>query len=118
MFDRSKKVTVTGTVRTFEWTNPHVWLWLNAVNEKGETVVWGFEGVAPGEATRLSGWSKDTFVKGEKLTVEAAPLKDGRAGGSLGKITRADGTVVSRGAQPPPGPGGPGAPPSAGGSSY
>lgn len=96
MFDRDKTVTITGKVRTFEWTNPHIWLWLNVTDDKGAVTVWGFEGVAPGEATRLNGWSKNTFVKGEVLTVEASPLKDGRPGGSLRKITRADGTVVTR----------------------
>jgi hypothetical protein len=111
MFDRSKTVSITGTVRAFEWTNPHLWLWINTVDEQGKIVAWAFEGVAPGEATRLNGWSKDTFKKGEKLTVEAAPLKDGRNGGSLGKITRADGTVVGRSGNAP----GPGGPPGAGG---
>ena len=111
MFDRSKTVTITGTVRAFEWTNPHMWLWINTVDAQGNTVAWGFEGVAPGEATRLNGWNKDTFKKGEKLTVEAAPLKDGRPGGSLGKVTRADGTVVGRSGNAP----GPGGAPGAGG---
>jgi hypothetical protein len=115
MFDRTRTVTIEGTVRTFEWTNPHIWLWLNVPDGKGGTIVWGFEGVAPGEAARLNGWTKSTFVKGEKLTVEASPLKDGRPGGSYRKITRADGTVVTRDGGGPnaPGPGtaGPGGAP-------
>jgi hypothetical protein len=94
MFDRTKKVSVTGTVRTFEWSNPHVWLWINSVNGKGEQEVWGFEGAAPGEMARLRGWTRNTFVKGDKVIVEAAPLKDGRTGGSMGKVTRPDGTVI------------------------
>mgnify|MGYP000935950149 CR=1 FL=1 len=94
MFDRSKQVKVTGTVRAFEWTNPHTWLWVDTVNDKGETVTWGFEGAAPGEMARLRGWTKTTFTKGETVTVEASPLKDGRPGGSMGKVMRADGSSV------------------------
>lgn len=103
MFDRAKTVTVTGTVRSFEWTNPHAWLWVDTVNDKGETVTWGFEGAAPGEMARMRGWTKNTFQKGEKITVEASPLKDGRPGGSMGKVTRADGTVIGNTNQPAPG---------------
>jgi hypothetical protein len=121
MFDNSKNQSITGTVRTLEWSNPHIWLWLDVVGDDGKVVSYGFEGAAPGEMGRQGGWNKRIVVKGDKVTVQYRPLKDGRPGGSLGNVTRADGTAVGkvsagRGGGPPGGggPGGPGAPPSSG----
>ena len=48
-FDRTKHGTVTGTVRALEWENPHIWLWVNTIDAKGNVVPWGFEGSAPAE---------------------------------------------------------------------
>ena len=113
MFDMSKKTAVTGTVRDFEWTNPHVWLWVDVTDAKGTVTSYGFEGAAPGELSRTGGWTKHSVNKGDKITVEYSPLKDGRAGGTLGRVTTADGKVIGRapgapGAGAPGGPGGPG----------
>jgi hypothetical protein len=116
MFDNTKQQTVTGTVRTLEWTNPHVWLWVDVPDDKGGTVAYGFEGAAPGEMTRMGGWTKRSVIMGDKVTVQYRPLKDGRPGGSLGKVTTADGKTLGnsgRGGGPggPGGPGGGGGPP-------
>src|SRR5271168_1353019 len=51
-FDNNKTVTLVGTVKTFEWTNPHTWIWLVVTDAKGVDQVWGIEGAAPGELTR------------------------------------------------------------------
>jgi hypothetical protein len=114
MFDNSKNQSISGTVRALEWSNPHIWLWVDVVGADGKVVSYGFEGAAPGEMGRQSGWSKRIVAKGDKVTVQYRPLKDGRPGGSLGKVTRADGTAVGRVSADrgggPPGGGGPGAP--------
>lgn len=122
MFD-NKNVTLVGTVRTYEWSNPHTWLWVNVTQVDGKPVsdgsgpqVWGLEGTAPGELSR-QGRTKEEFKAGDKVTVEIRPLKDGRHGGSLGKVTFADGHSVGGGgfggggAGGPPGGAPPGAPP-------
>jgi len=57
MFDRSKKLSIAGTVRTLEWSNPHIWLWVFVPGEKTETV-YGFEGASVGEMMRRNGWGK------------------------------------------------------------
>lgn len=118
MFDMSKTVTLNGTVKKLEWTNPHIWLWVVVDDGKGGSQVWGLEGTAPGEATRM-GWNKRCVVEGDKVTVTLRPLKDGRTGGSLGSLTRADGTQPcgAGGQGGAGGPGGPGGapPPGAGG---
>jgi hypothetical protein len=98
-FDMSKTLTLNGTVRTLEWTNPHLWLWLDVPDGKGGEKVWGLEGAAVGEMSRR-GWSRQIVKPGDKITVEIHPLRDGRAGGSLGKVTLADGSVLAGGQAP------------------
>ena len=115
MFDNTRTETITGTVYTFEWSNPHAWLWIDVDDGKGNDVKWGFEAAAPSEMSR-SGWNKRILTPGEKVTVEYRPLKDGRPGGSLGKVTKSDGTVIGgRGPGSPAGPGAPGGPGGPGG---
>jgi hypothetical protein len=89
-FEMTKVVTLQGTVHAWEWTNPHTWLWLVVTDEKGGVVTWGIEGTSPGELVR-EGWSHQSVQVGDKVTVEVHPLKDGRNGGSMMKVTFADG---------------------------
>jgi hypothetical protein len=104
-FDNAKTLTLTGTVKEFEWTNPHTWIWLVVSDGKGAEQVWGLEGTAPGELTR-HGWSRHSISPGDKISVDIHPLRDGRAGGSYSRVTFADGHSLSAGA--PPGTGAPG----------
>lgn len=99
-FDRSKHMTITGTVRALEWENPHIWLWLNVMDSKGNEVPWGFEGAAPAEMAR-DGFDRHKIQKGDKVTVTFSPLRDGRMGGSFQRITLSNGTVLG-GNNPPP----------------
>jgi hypothetical protein len=108
-FDMSKHVTLKGTVRTWEWTNPHAWLWVYVsevdgkpvADKDGNPVIWGLESAAPGELTR-SGVTMKSFKPGDKITVEASPMKDGRNGGSMGKVTFEDGRTLGGGQGGPP----------------
>lgn len=93
MFDRTRTVTINGTVKLFQWTNPHMYLWVEVPNGKGGSDLYGIEGSSPNSLSRL-GWSRNTLQPGEKVTVELQPLKDGRKGGFFVKATKADGTVV------------------------
>lgn len=126
MFD-SKNVVLSGTVRSYEWTNPHTWLWLYVTqvdgkpvsDDKGQPQIWGLEGTAPGELTRQGG-TKNDFKAGDAVKVTIRPLKSGQHGGSLGQVVFADGRVIGGGlpgggGPPGGGPGGPGGPPGAGG---
>jgi len=104
-FDRTKTLVLKGTVRKLEWANPHVWLWVDAINPSGQVEVWGLEGAAPGEMARNGGWTNHSLVKGQKITVHVTPLKDGRHGGGMGQVILADGTVLGGrrdGGGPPP----------------
>lgn len=68
-YDREQPITVTGTVTLLEWTNPHARLYVDAVDESGETVHWDLELGPPNGLMRL-GWRRDSLVPGTEVTVE------------------------------------------------
>ncbi len=92
MFDMSKTVTVQGTVKEFQYTNPHSWLQVLVVGRDGKTVEWGFETEGPSTLLRL-GIKAKTFQPGDKVTIVASPMRDGRPAGAWISATKADGTV-------------------------
>ncbi|PWT80135.1 MAG: hypothetical protein C5B57_12695 [Blastocatellia bacterium] len=93
MFDRSKRVALTGTVTEFAWTNPHASIQLDVLNDSGGVDKWGVEMNSPNNLAR-EGW-KSTLVKpGDKVTVLVFPLKSGEHGGMLSAIKLADGRTL------------------------
>jgi len=95
MFDPSKSVTVQGTIRAFNWTNPHVNVEVMAETEAGKPAqLWTLEASSPGVVGR-SGWTKRSLNPGDKVTVTFAPLRDGGLGGSLREVKLADGKVLT-----------------------
>ena len=103
MFDRAKKVTLIGTVKEFQYTNPHSWLQVLVTGPDGKTVEWGFEAEGPSTLLR-AGIKAKTFKPGDKVTVIGSPMRDGRPAGSLISVTMADGSVISPRPAPPSGP--------------
>jgi hypothetical protein len=95
MFDTSKQVTIVGTVRTLEWSSPHVWLWIDVPDGKGGSDPYGFETVSPAQLQRDYGWEKNILRAGDKISVVFAPLRSGKNGGELEKVTMADGKVLA-----------------------
>ena len=104
-YDRNADVELTGTIREFQYTNPHSWLYVQVVDKTGQKVDWGFE--AEGPSTLLRAGIKVSLLKaGEKVTVKGHPLKDGRPAALLVSVTKADGSVLSSDAALRRGPGG------------
>ena len=64
-FDRAKTITITGTVKQFKWANPHSWIEVEIVNDKGVAELWNLEMTAPGILAR-AGW-KSTMLKPMKM---------------------------------------------------
>ncbi len=93
MFDADKTVDLTGTVKEFQWTNPHSWLQVMVTDEKGQTAEWSLEMGAPGGLAR-TGWRPKTVVPGDKVTVSIHPLKDGSTGGQLLTVVLPNGTKM------------------------
>jgi len=81
MFDIRQEVTVSGTVREFQWTNPHSWLQLNVVRDAA-TVEFSIELGSPNTMSRR-GWRRTTFKPGDRVTVIMNPMRDGSPGGAL-----------------------------------
>ena len=94
MFESEKTITVSGTVKEFEYVNPHSWLYVVVTDEKGEETVWGFEAEGPSALMR-AGIKKSALQPGDVVTVKARPLRDGRPAGAWVSVTKSDGTVLA-----------------------
>ena len=98
--DRSKTVTIEGTVKQFQWANPHSWLEIEVPNSKGGTDLWNFEMTSPTFLVR-AGWKSTSVKKGDKVKVSARPFKNGDPGGLFLSITLPDGKTLTEQAAPP-----------------
>jgi len=96
MFDHEKMISISGTVKEFEWTNPHSWIHLTAVDQAtGRNVDWSFEMGSVGQIA-AQGWKADSIKPGDKITVDGHPLKDGSRGGQYRAVKFADGRVIQQ----------------------
>jgi len=97
--DRTKTVTVEGTVKQFKWGNPHSWLEVEVTNTKGGTDIWNFEMNPPAYLVR-SGWKSTSVKAGDKIKVVGRPFMNGDPGGIFVSLTLANGEVLGAGQQP------------------
>ena len=95
MFDRTKPITLSGTVKEFQWTNPHSWIQVNAPDAAGVMKEWSIEGGSPNSLVR-QGWRRTTFKPGDKVTVRIGPMRDGSAGGIFIGAVTADGKTIGQ----------------------
>jgi hypothetical protein len=100
MFDQKQQVTLTGTVREFQWTNPHAYIQLLVKNAQGEEEEWSLEMGASLYLYNL-GWRPSSVKPGDTLTVTIAPLRKGGNGGLVMKVVGADGRQIGRSAGAP-----------------
>ena len=94
MFDLTRIATVQGKVKVVEWTNPHVWLWIDSEGHSSGAGTYAFETVSPGELKRFYGWSRASLNVGEKITVEFSPLRSGKLGGVVRRIMFGSGRML------------------------
>ena len=103
MFDMDKDVQITGTVKDFEWTQPHTWISFVVPTASGGMEEYGVEGMSPSYLGR-NGWDKHTLSPGDKVTLTIHPLRDGRKGGFDASVTWPNGKTMynlpPRGAPP------------------
>jgi hypothetical protein len=88
--DRSKEVTVKGTVTGFNWTNPHVMIDLEVKNESGKVEKWSVGGPST-ERMQGHGWDKGTLKPGDVITGYGYRYSDGQNVVQLQKIVMANG---------------------------
>jgi len=92
-FDRTKQVTLTGTITKFEWMNPHIWIYMDVKTADGKVAKYQFEGGAPNMLKR-NGWSRTSLKEGDTATIVGALSKDGTNTVNATSVTLADGTKV------------------------
>ena len=93
-YDLNKTVTLHGTVTKFDWSNPHVVVYLDAKNESGEMQHWTIEFAAPVHMVR-AGWSKNSMKTGDDIVIETHPSRNGAPIGITSTITFILKTVVN-----------------------
>jgi hypothetical protein len=92
MFDDTRVLELTGTVKELQWTNPHIWLQV-IVEDKGAKTEWSLEGGSPNSLSRR-GWRATTFKPGDVVTVRLNPMKDGSPAGGFVGAKFADGKTI------------------------
>jgi hypothetical protein len=97
MFDQKKVMTLEGTVKEFQWTNPHSFIELDVPGRGGAAAThWSIELNSPNNLKR-QGWSRTSLKPGERVSLRMAPLRDGRPGGLFLDLKKADGKVLDSG---------------------
>ena len=96
MFDLQNTIQLQGTVRQFQWTNPHSYIQLLVKNSKGKEDEWSLEMGAPIYLYNL-GWRPSTLKAGDSVSVKVAPLRKGGHGGLVVDATMSDGRKLGGG---------------------
>jgi hypothetical protein len=94
MFDQTKTITLQGTVKQFQWTNPHCFIQVLVPSPDGP-VEWSIEMHSPGASYR-EGWRPGTLQAGDKVTLVVNPARDGTHGGQLVAATDQSGQSLNR----------------------
>ena len=94
-FDADKKLELTGIVTKVEWTNPHVWFYINVKDvQTGQVVNWGAE-MGPPHGLQRRGWRQNTLKIGDEVTVDGSMAKNGAK-----RMNASTVTLTSTGARP------------------
>jgi hypothetical protein len=93
MFDGAKTLNITGTVKDFDWGNPHAWIHILAPGPDGQMVVWTIECSTINIIAR-KGWKPTSLKPGDKVTVSVRPARDGTTEGLILNVKLANGSVL------------------------
>jgi hypothetical protein len=90
-YDSKQLITLKGVLTKVEWTNPHIYFYIDVKDASGSVTNWALEGYPPNTLKR-TGFTKDDFKVGEEITVTAYKSKDGTNTGAGREVTFGDGT--------------------------
>lgn len=93
MFDDQKSVTLQGTIKEFQFTNPHSWIQLYVPDATGKQAEWSLETNGVSQLFK-KGWRPQSLKPGDKVTIVAHPLKSGNTGGSVMSVVDANGKKI------------------------
>lgn len=86
-YDDKKPVKMAGHVTKVEWTNPHVYLYIDVPQKGGKTANWGFE-MGPPHMLQKAGWKKNSLAIGEEISIEGWQARDGSNTANARRVTR------------------------------
>jgi Family of unknown function (DUF6152) len=101
-YDIKKPISMTGTVTSVEWQNPHTWFYIDVKDPQGQVVNWAIEGGAPTVLYR-EGWKPTSLKVGDQVTVTVALAKDKSKKGNAYLVKLPDGRCVFAGSSGPGG---------------
>jgi hypothetical protein len=93
-FDASKAIRLNGTLTKVEWTNPHIYFYIDVKDESGNVARWTCESGAPGALSRR-GWKRGDLKLGDAIVVDGYRAKNGSNMVDARRVTLADGRIVS-----------------------
>ncbi len=95
MFNQREIMTLDGTVREFQWTNPHAFIEIET-RHGNSTRTWSIELNSPNNLTR-QGWRRNSLRVGDRISLRMNPLRNNEPGGLFLDLRKADGTVLDSG---------------------
>ena len=93
-YDRNNRITLKASITEFKWTNPHVYILFDALDQKGDAGHWSCESINPGMLSK-QGWTRRTLNYGDKITIIGFPAKSGSKVMLLEKLILADGKELT-----------------------
>jgi hypothetical protein len=96
-YDSNKPVELTGMVTKVEWQNPHVYLYVDVLNDQGDYEQWSLEMGAPAVLTRTQGWTRSTLQVGDEIKVEGRLARDGSNLANARNVTLTSGETLGAG---------------------
>ena len=87
-FDAKQPITLTGTVTKVEWTNPHVWFYVDVKDATGKVTNWGMEMGGPNGLLR-AGWTRNSMKAGDVVTVDGFKARSGQPIGNATSVVMA-----------------------------
>jgi hypothetical protein len=103
-FDINKPVKLDGLVTKFEWSNPHIYVFIDVKDARGKVTNWGIESASPGQLARR-GWKRDSLKTGDHIVADGFAAKDGSKLVGARNVTFSDGRKIFAGATGDGGPG-------------
>jgi hypothetical protein len=95
-FDTTVQRTIAGVIKKVDWTNPHIWIWMDVTGDKGVTNEFGFEGMSPNFLSRR-GWERNTLKPGDKVSIVFNPFKNPAERGGMFISTSIGGKTLTMG---------------------
>ena len=95
-YERDLQIQLNGVVTHYQWTNPHVYIELEAPGANGEIARWTIECANPGILNRI-GWRWNMIREGDEISVIVSPLRNGEPGALLKAVRLPDGTIHGNG---------------------